>query len=284
MSASASGCSRTSSRSTGRSARPCLLTVPMGLPPAPPERAGGHALRAYFPGIADGDPLVLWWGSVWRWLDAFTVVEAIGLLAQKRPDVRLVITAGKPANSATDKLNVAEEVRALAVEQGLIDRNVFFLDEWVPYDERHRFLSDADVGITLHAATPEATLAARARYMDYVWSSVPCVLAAGDEVADELQAAGAARLVPPHDAAATAAALDEMLGDPAALRQAREACAAVAAEYEWGALLAPLVDAVEAAQPARRSFAQAAAAALQASAYYVRRAVDRGLAAALPAD
>ena len=260
--------------------RPVLM-VPMGLPEPPPPTTG-HPLRELFPAIGRSDPLVLWWGSVWRWLDAHTVVEAIGLLASRRPDIRLVITAGKPANAATDKLNVAEDVRRLARDRGLLDRHVFFLDEWVPFDERHRYLRDADVGITLHAATPEATLAARARYMDYVWASVPSVLAEGDEVAAQLAAAGAARLVRPRDPEATARALDELLGDRDQLAAARAACVALASQYLWPNLLAPLVDRVEAAEPAPRSLAQEAAVALEASRYYAARAVDRGLQA-LPA-
>ena len=199
-----------------------------------------------------------------------------------RPDIRFVITAGKPSNAATDKLNVAEDVRALARRRGLLDRHVFFLDEWVPFDQRHRYLGDADVGITLHAATAEATLAARARYMDYVWASVPSVLAEGDEVADRLAEAGAARLVPPRDAEATARALDELLADPEQLAAARRACTALAAEYLWPNLLAPLVDHVEAAEPVRRSLGQDAAVALEAARYYAGRAIDRGLQA-LPA-
>jgi glycosyltransferase involved in cell wall biosynthesis len=243
--------------------RPPILTVPMGLP-EPPGPTTGQPLREHFSTIGPDDPLVLWWGSVWRWLDAHTVVEAIGLLADRRPDIRLVITAGRPANTATDSLNVVEDVRGLARERGLLGRHVFFLDDWVPFEDRHRYLRDANVGITLHAATPEATLAARARYMDYLWAGVPSVLAEGDEVADRLAAAGAARLVTPRDAAATARALDELLGNPEELAAAKAACATLASEYQWSNLLAPLIDQVEAAQPARRSRVQDAAVALQA--------------------
>ena len=130
---------------------------------------------------------------------------------------------------------MTEEVRELARRRGLLDRNVFFLDEWVPFDERDRYLADADVGITLHADTPEASIAARARYMDYVWASLPTVLAAGDEIADRLAAAGAAVLVPPHDPAATAAALEQLLADPDRLASARAACRVVADEFRWPA-------------------------------------------------
>jgi glycosyltransferase involved in cell wall biosynthesis len=258
---------------------PALVTVPMGLPDPPPP-AEGHPLRERFGGaIGPDDPLVLWWGSVWRWLDACTAIEAIGLLATRRPDVRFVITAGRPPNAATDKLNVTEEVRTLARERGLLDSHVFFLDDWVPFEERHSYLGDADVGLTLHAATAEAALAARARYMDYVWAALPCVLAAGDEVADELARVGAAQLVAPHDAAGTAAALESLLDDPDRLQAARGACRAAAASYRWAALLEPLVDHVETAVREASSPRRTLSVARDAASYYARRAVDRCLSA-----
>jgi glycosyltransferase involved in cell wall biosynthesis len=251
----------------------------MGLPAAPPPSAE-RPLRERFGPIGPRDPLVLWWGSAWRWLDAASAVEAIGILAQRRPDLRLVITAGRPANAATDPLNATEDVRALARERGLLDRNVFFLDEWVPFDQRHRYLADADLGITLHADTAEATLAARARYMDCVWASLPQVVAEGDEVAERLGQAGAASLVPPKDPAAAAAAIDALLTDRDRLENAARACRRVAAEYRWPALLDPLVDCVEQSSPAQRSAGLLLRAGAQAGRYYSARALDRGLAIA----
>jgi glycosyltransferase involved in cell wall biosynthesis len=255
---------------------PALLTVPMGLPD-PPPRAEGHPLRDRFEAIGADDPVVLWWGSVWRWLDAGTAVEAIGLLAARRPHVRLVITAGRPANAATDPLNVTEDVRALARERGLLDRHVFFLDDWVPFEERHRYLNDADVGITLHAATAEAALAARARYMDFVWAALPSVLAEGDEVADDLARAGAAQLVAPRDPAGAAAALESLLDDPARLAAGQDACRAVAESYRWETLLAPLIDHVEAIGRGASSPRRTLGVAGDATSYYARRVVDRCL-------
>jgi glycosyltransferase involved in cell wall biosynthesis len=254
----------------GRDKAPLALVVPMGLP-EPPPGTNGHPLRDRFGPIGREDPVVLWWGSVWRWLDAGTAIEAVGRLARTRPDLRLVVTAGKPPNAATDRLNTVEEARDLAARAGLLDRHVFFLDEWVPFDQRHAFLSDADVGLTLHADTPEASLAARARYMDYVWASLPCVLAAGDEVADEMAVAGAARLVPPRDVAATADALGALLGDAPALRTARRACQDLARCYRWSSLLEPLVSRVESLE--RRAYAPAEVLRVAAGAggYYARR-------------
>lgn len=258
-----------------RSAPAPTVNVPMGLPD-PPGDPVGTPLRDRFEAIGDDDPVVLWWGSVWRWLDAHTAVEAIGMLAERRPDLRLVITAGRPPNASTDPLNVTEEVREFARERGLLGRHVFFLDEWVPFERRNDYLADADLAISLHADTPEAAVAARARYMDCVWSSLPLVLAAGDEVADRLAGAGAASLVPPRDAAAAAAAIDAML-EPARLAASRQACARVADEFRWGNLLAPLVERVEQSKPGDLHPTEVLRVAGQSGRYYLRRAVDRAL-------
>jgi glycosyltransferase involved in cell wall biosynthesis len=257
-----------------RDGGPAMLTVPMGLPD-PPEPVAAHPLRDRFAAIGNDDPLILWWGSVWRWLDAPSAILAVEKLAQRHPDVRFVITAGKPANPGVSRLNATEEARELARSRGLLDRHVFFLDEWVPYEERDRYIADADVGLVLHAAGPEAELAARARYMDYVWSSLPSVLAHGDEVADQLAAAGAARLVPPRDPDATADALGALLFDDQALAQARAGCRTIADEFNWSSLLAPLVAEVERLVPATRSPRRAVQLSGSACGYYANRIVDR---------
>jgi glycosyltransferase involved in cell wall biosynthesis len=260
----------------GRVTPPRRLMVPMGLPPAPPAPRG-HPLRDRFEAIGPADPVLLWWGTVWRWLDAHSAIEAIAILAERRPDVRLVITAGRPADAATDPLNATEEARAAARERGLLGRNVFFLDEWVPFEDRHHYLADADLGICLHGDTPEAALAARSRYMDCVWASLPLILARGDEVADSLADAGAATLVRPRDPAAVAAAIDGLLARPDRVAAAREASRAVAAELTWPALLAPLVECLAEARSTSHSASDLVEAASGSTRYYARRAVDRGL-------
>lgn len=258
---------------------PLLVKVAMGLPaPPPPPAAADHPLRDRL-GLSTTDPVVLWWGTAWRWLDAEGAVRAVAALAARRPDVRLVITAGQPRNRRSDPLNATAAARETARELGVLGRNVFFLDEWIPLTERHRYLADADLGITLHTAGPEALLAARTRYMDYLWAGLPSVLSAGDELADEMAAAGAARLVEPHDVAGAAAAIESLLDDPAALASARERCRDLADRYRWPAVVAPLVDAVEELELSRGSTREVLGVLRDSAAYYARRARD-GVASA----
>jgi glycosyltransferase involved in cell wall biosynthesis len=260
---------------------PEVVTVPFGLP-EPPAPSEARPLRAAFPQIGADDPVVLWWGKVWKWFDATTAIKAFARVVEQRPNARLVISAGKAPKARFDLSERTDGARELAAELGLLDTNVLFLDEWTPYDRRHEYLQDADLGLTLHADTPEAPFAARARYMDYLWSGLPCVLASGDEIADRFGASGFASLVAPGDVEATAGEILRLIDDPQARSAARRAGEELADAYRWSTVVRPLSDAIEqrAAQDRKRSADRLVRAVGQ---YYVRRTLDHAAARARPA-
>lgn len=259
---------------------PDPMVLPFGIPDAPAQ-SGRRPLRERFPQIAEGDTVVLWWGSVWRWLDAETPVRAFARIAAERPDIKLVITAGRPPNkSAAGAFDTTEEIRALAGELGVLGSTVLFLDEWIPYERRHDYLREASIGLTLHHHAAEAQLAARARYMDYLSAELPCVLGRGDETAEEFGRAGFATLLEDPDPAELAAALLALADDPQALSLARAAGQALAAERHWSAVGSKLRHAVADAfarqdSPRRPAFATSLALFGGAGAFYTRRAIDR---------
>ena len=141
----------------------------------------------------------------------------------------------------------------MAGEHGLLGKSVFFVDDWIPYAERHQWLQEADLGLTLHADTPEAEFAARARYMDYLWAGLPCILARGDEVSAEFGRAGAAVLVEPGEADAVTRAVIQLLDDGEALDQAREAAAVLADRYRWATIARDLNGMIEQVESSPRA-------------------------------
>jgi glycosyltransferase involved in cell wall biosynthesis len=248
---------------------PAVAVVPFGLPPAP-EPSDRRPLRELFPQIGETDKVVLWWGSVWRWLDAESAIRAVAGL----DGVRLVITAGKPRSQATG-LQATDSARDLARSLGVLGDKVLFVDSWIPYEERHHWLRDADLGLTLHGATAEAELAARSRYLDYLWAGLPCVLARGDELADRFASSGFATLVPPLDPDAVRSELARRLADADGLSRAREAGVRLAETMSWDAALRPLEHTLAAAPPARALRARASLGLLGAvGAEYVRLGRD----------
>jgi glycosyltransferase involved in cell wall biosynthesis len=254
---------------------PAVGIVPYGLPEAP-ERGSETPIRRYFPQIKESDKIVLWWGKIWSWFDPETAIKAFVPLAQSRPEVKLVITAGRAPDPEADAFSLDWKARELAGEYGLLGRSVFFVDDWIPYAERHHWLQEADLGLTLHADTPEAEFAARARYMDYIWAGLPCILARGDEVSAEFGRAGAAVLVEPGDADAVTRAALKLLDDGDALDQAREAAAALADRYRWATIARDLNGMIERVESSPRAPTPGALHGLiEAGAYYGLRAAAR---------
>lgn len=252
--------------------RPPLKIVPFGIDEDSPP-SGATPLRDRFPQIGPGDRVVLWWGSLWRWLDAETAIRAIASLADSRPDVKLVFTSGRAPNDGAARHSVLVEARELAAQLGVLDRSVLFFDEWVPFAQRGDYIRDADVGLTLHRDTEEASLAARARYMDYLRSGLPCVLGRGDEIADNFEQAGFATLVEAGSPQAAAAAILELLEDGAHAR-AVAAGRQLAEAFHWNHVAAPLVTALREVDPG----AERAASSQQlrrTTSYYARRLFDR---------
>ncbi len=253
---------------------PEIEIVPFGIDAPPPPTPGDlHPLRGRFRAIAPGDKVVLWWGSLWRWLDAETAIRAVASLASARPDIKLVFTAGRVPNDAAARHSALAEAQALAADLEVLDRSVFFFDEWVPFARRAEYLRDADLGLTLHRDAEEAALAARARYMDYLWAGLPCVLGRGDETAAGFERAGFATLVEPGSPQAAANAIVAALAD-GNLDGAGEAGRRLADELRWENVTAPVLDALDRFETGSTS--EAATRPLRGTtAYYARRAVDR---------
>jgi glycosyltransferase involved in cell wall biosynthesis len=256
-----------------RSADPRI--VPFGIgddPPAPARRP----IRACFPEIGPDDTVVLWWGNVWRWFDAETAIDAFARLVRNRPRLRLVFTAGRSPRGSWPELERTDEARARAQELGLLGRNVFFIEEWVTQSERHEYLQEADVGLTLARETPEKEQAARGRYMDYLWASLPCLLGAGDELADRFAEAGFALTAESGDVDGATEALARLVDDPELRAQAKAARQPLAELYRWPAAVRPLTDTLAELAGARPEHESAhTALAGQLRAYYARKLVHR---------
>ena len=129
-----------------------LDVVPFGIDPEPPARLAGPVLKGVVPGIAADDKVLIWGGGIWNWFDTKTLVRAMALVADARPDIKLFFMGMVHPNPAMPDFQMrnARETLALAHELGLMDRTVFFNKGWVPYRDRGAYLLEADAGVTTH--------------------------------------------------------------------------------------------------------------------------------------
>jgi glycosyltransferase involved in cell wall biosynthesis len=211
-------------------------TVPFGVPADPPRRTDGGGPRDRFPAIGPDDEIVLWNSGIPNWFDPQTAVRAMGLLAKRRPQARLVFMATLPFELAD---RATREARTAATELGLLDRFVFFNDGWVPYADRANWLLDAHCAIATYEDHLETRYAFRTRFLDCIWAGLPVVCSRGDELAARIEREELGATVPPQDEEALATAIEHVLDhgrDAYAERLAR-----VAAESAWPTVAEPLI-------------------------------------------
>jgi glycosyltransferase involved in cell wall biosynthesis len=223
--------------------RALIDIVPFGLPTAPPEHEK-PVIKGVWPGIAATDRVLLWGGGVWKWLDPETPLRAMALLADEHPDIKFCFMGRKrPAASwyapAEGFSQLDDAVELLAKELGVLGRNVFFNDHWVPANMRGAYLLEADAGIIAHPLGLETHYSARTRAIDYLWAGLPIITTTGDTVAEWVERYDIGAVVPPHDPEAFARAVLDVLAQP---KQAfAERMAPLASSLTWERAVEPLL-------------------------------------------
>lgn len=230
------------------SLRETIDLVPFGVPRERPSTVAGIGPRETIAGIDSDSELVLWNGGIWRWLDAPSAIRAVGELASRRPQLRLVFMGGAPDHPAAAQST--REARALAEQLGLLGSVVHFHESWVPYAERGTWLQQADCAISAHAEHLETRFAYRTRLLDCFWAGLPVVCTSGDDLAEYVVREQLGSVSPPQDVGALAAALERVLQNG---RESYAARLAVAAEqHSWEQMVSPLARWVAAPRPTTR--------------------------------
>jgi glycosyltransferase involved in cell wall biosynthesis len=223
--------------------RGLIDVVPFGLPAEPPV-AAGRRLKGALPGIAPDDRVLLWSGGVVNWTDPATIIRAVALTAAKRPDVKLVFLGFEEP----PRVRAAKAAAALSDSMGLTGRTVFFLP-WIPYEERERYLLDADLGVAAYLDVLEARLAFRARLLDYFWAGLPTITTRGDTLGDLVAERGLGRALPPDDVDGWCAAIEQLLADGDERAAIASRLSAVREEFAWPRVVAPLERLLRADEP-----------------------------------
>lgn len=130
--------------------------------------------RGIIPGINKDDFILLWNGGIWNWNDGETLVKVMFKL--KKENIKLVFQGFKHPGKGQSLSQAATKCFNLAKKLKLKDKNIFFLDTWVPYDRREDFLLEADLGIVSSPDIPEANLFLKTRIYDHLWAELPTVL------------------------------------------------------------------------------------------------------------
>ncbi len=219
--------------------RRLLDVVPFGVSATPPTQHR-HALRGTHPAIPTDAVIVLWTGGLWDWLDPLTLIRAMPSVLQACPQVRLVFLAGAHPGTV-QPMQMPHRAEQLAAELGLLDQQVIFYREWIPYAERADALLDADIAVSLHHNHLETTYAAvRSRFLDHLWAGLPSVVSDGDAAAALVQTHKLGYTVAPNDGAGVEHALIRLTEDAARRAECAHNARQLGAQLTWEQVLGPL--------------------------------------------
>lgn len=192
------------------SLRSLIDVVPFGIQDTEPTSTR-HAIKDVVPGISSTDKVLIWGGGIYNWFDPLTLIRAVDSLSGRHPDLKLFFLGVQHPNPQVPAMRMATEAQELAEQLGLVGRQVFFNQEWVPYESRADYLLDADLGVSTHFDHVETAFSFRTRMLDYLWAGLPIVATEGDSFADLIRAEQLGAVVPPNDTDALAAALENVL-------------------------------------------------------------------------
>ncbi len=219
--------------------RALLDVVPFGISEIPPVNAGSPLRAAHR--FGDDDPVLLWAGGLHDWLDPLTLVDAVDIVRQTVPTIRLVFWGAAHPNSELDVPVLVAQTQERAEALGLWGEHVVFHPEWVPYSDRGGLLLDATIGVSAHHDHLETRFSYRTRLLDHLWAGLPTVATGGDPLIARLEAAGAARTCGPEDPLSLANQILALVTDPQALADSAAAATELSREMTWHHTLAPLL-------------------------------------------
>jgi glycosyltransferase involved in cell wall biosynthesis len=223
------------------SLRKLIDVVPYGVPDAEPVRtASGKGIKGNIKGIEKDDQLLLWGGGIWDWFDPLTIIRAVDRLKDRLPKLRLFFMGVKSPNPQVPLMPMAKRAKILAEELGLLDKHVFFSDQWIDYEERVNYLLDADIAVSAHFDLIETRFSFRTRILDYLWTGLPILTTAGDDLADLIQSSGAGFALPHQDVQAWAEAVARILESGATQLACRQASAKAGQDFHWSKTVAAL--------------------------------------------
>ncbi|MBA3721529.1 MAG: glycosyltransferase family 4 protein [Parachlamydiaceae bacterium] len=225
------------------SLRDFIDVVPFGISSIPPKKTGTGFREKY--GFKNNDKILLWGGGIWNWFDPLTLIKAIKLLSESRSDIKLVFMGIKSPDRNVPEMAMSVKAIELAKDLDLLNKSVFFNHGWIPYEERHNYLLDSDIGVSTHFNHLETRFAFRTRILDCIWASLPIVATEGDSFGDLIQQQTIGITVPHKDEKALANAIISILDQPNIIKEMKSNLLRIQNQFHWENVVEPIKRMIE---------------------------------------
>jgi hypothetical protein len=132
----------------------------------------------------------------------------------------------------------------------MTNSSVFFVEEWVNYDDRAQFLLNADFGVSAHKEHIETQFSFRTRLLDHFWAGLPTISTTGDALTEVIESNKAGLTVQVSDIDGWVNALSKMISDESLRKTFKTNALGLSQNYTWNKVLQPLYKFIKTATPA----------------------------------
>lgn len=195
------------------------------------------------------DFVILWTGGIWDWFDALTPIKAVKQVVNSgNSNVKLVFLGTKHPNDDVPAMEELKLAYNLSEKIGLLNKNVFFLEGWIPYGDRLSYFNRADLALYAHKPSIEARFSHRTRVLDHILTSTPTLATKGDYFAEYMDLHNMGAVVEPEDPEEMAKAIKHLLNSSKSIESMQKSIDKKKHEFYWDNVLAPLVDFIKNAE------------------------------------
>jgi glycosyltransferase involved in cell wall biosynthesis len=163
--------------------------------------------------------------------------------------IKLVFLGTKHPNSDVKEMSESVQARELAGKLGLTDKTVFFLDDWVPYDQRAAYFMDANAAIYADKESLETRFSHRTRVLDHFWTELPTICSDGDYLSSIVKSEGFGIVIEKRTPEAFRDAIQELATNKNLLSQIKSSLHQKKNQYTWEATLDDLVKFIDTTVP-----------------------------------
>jgi glycosyltransferase involved in cell wall biosynthesis len=183
-------------------------SVPSGIPSKKPI----HKKDIFKRIVGKNKKIVLWPSSIFPWFDAETAIKAIKIVSKKEKNVVLVFLGATGSSEGSLGYEGAENAKKVADKEGILDKNVFFIDR-IPYEEMESAYLESEIALITYPHGFETEFALRTRTIHCMWAGLPVICSEGDELAETIKKEEAGLVVKAKEPKLLARSILELLSN-----------------------------------------------------------------------
>jgi len=189
--------------------------------------------------VNEEDFVILWTGGIYPWFDAITLVKAMEKVVTEVKNAKLIFMGGKHPRMHAHPQSYYK-TQKLVKKLGMLNKNIFFLEQWVPWSEMQNYYLESDLAVNTHPMHLETEFSFRTRVINYIWGGLPIITTEGDEISETLKKYNCGEIVEPENPNKLAEIMVDLFSDEKKRKNMSKNAKKLAKKMSWSNVINPI--------------------------------------------